>query len=679
MYRKITLPILFFIISFFSYQSIIAQHLDDSKTNKKEKSSYKGLVYGGQFKDLILPMPIINGLESEGLWGNENVVPRDKDNGIEDNEWCYWGGNPIVGKDSNYHIAICRWKENTGHNGWFEAEVAHCVADNPFGPYNITKQIVEKGHNPEVMRMQDGTFVLHIMDNRVFKADKMEGPWKLMGKMKLDVRGLRESNHFGSNLTSEFRPDGSIIVMKKDGDITLSEKDILGPYKMMSINNYTRSTGYPEDPVIWRSRHQYHAIYNHAQDRKSGYMRSIDGVHWKNEEGLPYDASTTFYTDGSKNTWYKFERPKVLQDKYGRATHLSLAVMDVAKRDEKPNDNHSSKNMIMPLVVEKNIFILNDKPITKSTKKITLKIEAEVGFNPQTDLDISSLRFGSDQVVNYGEGCNAVKTEKSGKDLVITFKGDNGINHRDFDFKLIGETTKGELVYGYAVLPGRSVKEASLIALPFNIEFENGTKVLKGAVENCGLSVSKSCKAEVREYSEKGMRILETITVNSVQPYQKKSISVSLQDSDVDNCYYEVVIRGDYHYDEYWQKTDEISSNVEFFGNWKAIDNENAFLKKEMATETLGDAVEFSFKGTRVKVYGQLGRKFGSYKVYIDGEYIETIRCNYGQVNHSPIYQSVVLENSWHTLRLEKTETEYNGRVTIDAFAVESPMQNSKR
>jgi hypothetical protein len=94
-------------------------------------------VRGGQFKDLILPMPIIDGLESEGIWGNENVVPRDRDNGIEDNEWCYWGGNPILGKDGNYHIAVCRWPEHTGHHGWFESEVAHCVAENPFGPFTV--------------------------------------------------------------------------------------------------------------------------------------------------------------------------------------------------------------------------------------------------------------------------------------------------------------------------------------------------------------------------------------------------------------------------------------------------------------------------------------------------------------------------------------------------------------
>lgn len=53
-------------------------------------------------------MPIHKELTSEGIWGNEKVKPRDKDNGIEDNEWCYWGGNPILGKDGKYHMAVYR-------------------------------------------------------------------------------------------------------------------------------------------------------------------------------------------------------------------------------------------------------------------------------------------------------------------------------------------------------------------------------------------------------------------------------------------------------------------------------------------------------------------------------------------------------------------------------------------
>ena len=39
----------------------------------------KELVRGGQFKDLILPVPIVDGLESEAIWGCDKVLPRDTD------------------------------------------------------------------------------------------------------------------------------------------------------------------------------------------------------------------------------------------------------------------------------------------------------------------------------------------------------------------------------------------------------------------------------------------------------------------------------------------------------------------------------------------------------------------------------------------------------------------------
>ena len=41
--------------------------------------------------------------------------------------------------------------------------------------------------------------------------------------------------------------------MKKNGDVAVSRDGILGPFRMVSIENYARSTGYPEDPVVWRS------------------------------------------------------------------------------------------------------------------------------------------------------------------------------------------------------------------------------------------------------------------------------------------------------------------------------------------------------------------------------------------------------------------------------------------
>ena len=44
----------------------------------------KSFARGGQFKDLILPVPIFDDLETDGIWGDPNVLPRDKQSGIED-------------------------------------------------------------------------------------------------------------------------------------------------------------------------------------------------------------------------------------------------------------------------------------------------------------------------------------------------------------------------------------------------------------------------------------------------------------------------------------------------------------------------------------------------------------------------------------------------------------------
>ena len=80
---------------------------------------WDNLVYGGRFMDRILPAPIYKGLETE-TWGTDAVRPRDIHNGIEDLEWSYWGGRPILGPDKKYHMFVARWREDNprGHAGW---------------------------------------------------------------------------------------------------------------------------------------------------------------------------------------------------------------------------------------------------------------------------------------------------------------------------------------------------------------------------------------------------------------------------------------------------------------------------------------------------------------------------------------------------------------------------------
>ena len=93
--------------------------------------------------------------------------------------------------------------------------------------------------------------------------------------------------------------------------------------------------------------------------------------------------------------WYKIERPKVIQDKYGRATHMNFAVIDVTKDEDRANDNHSSKNVVVPLALSRRLEILNSETINSSTNEIRVKIYADEDFNPQTDIDLASLKFGA--------------------------------------------------------------------------------------------------------------------------------------------------------------------------------------------------------------------------------------------------------------------------------------------
>ena len=63
------------------------------------------------------------------------------------------------------------------------------------------------------------------------------------------------------------------------------------------------------------------------------------------------------------------------------------------------------------------------------------------------------------------KGCKVLSTKNEGKDLVVTFdaKG-NGITAEEFAPKLLGKTTSGKLLFGYARLPWVSYNDPILSA-----------------------------------------------------------------------------------------------------------------------------------------------------------------------------------------------------------------------
>ncbi|MHC4120227.1 MAG: glycoside hydrolase family protein [Planctomycetota bacterium] len=504
---------------------VLATNANAQSVQRQRPEQWNDLVFGGRFMDRFLPMPLQGRLTGE-TWGADNVVPRYIDNGLEDNEWSYWGGNAILGDDGKYHLYVCRWREDSqrGHMEWHRSIVVHAVADKSTGPYEV-KDTIGPGHNPEVFQLRDGRYVVYVMGG-YYIADDLNGP-RQSGKFEFDKRDRRIIEGL-SNLTFARREDGSFLMVCRGGGVWFSENGIT-PYNQVTDERvYPAVEGRFEDPVVWRTNVQYHLIVNDWLGRIAYYLRSKDGINWKVEPGEAYLPGIAVYEDGTKVDWFKYERIKVLQDKYGRATQAHFAVIDVLKHSDKGSDNHSSKHICIPLTVGRLLTILDEKEITADTKTIRVKITAEDGFDPHTDIDIDSLRFGASEQVNFGRGCNVLKTQRSGDDLIVTFDGKgNGITDKNFAAKLLGKTATGKLLFGYARLPWLNYIEPALSArMPRIVAKERGFDITV-EVQNFGQVASEPTELGIVKKANGREVELVAGTVPALKPFEKTNVTLT--------------------------------------------------------------------------------------------------------------------------------------------------------
>ena len=508
-------------------------------TERERPAEWKQLVKGARFMDRFLPMK--GNVLSSDTWGADCVLPRYVDNGIEDGIWSYWGGNIRKGEDGKYHLFVCGWLEYSpkGHMEWPNSYVFHTVSDNLTGPFKPVR-IIGKGHNPEMFRAKDGRYVVYVIDGR-YVSDDLNGKWEY-GKFDFNARDRRIIEGL-SNLSFAQREDSSYVMVCRGGGIWVS-RDGLSEYNQLTDKRvYPDVDGRFEDPVIWRDHIQYHLIVNDWLGRIAFYLRSKDGVNWVVDPGEAYMPGIAVHADGQPEDWFKYERLKVYQDEYGRAIQANFAVIDTLKNEYKPFDHHSSKNISIPLNPGLLLTILDEKPITSGTKTIRVKIQAEEGFNPQTDIDVNSLRFGASEEVNYGRGCQVLTTENAGKDLIVTFNGKgNGITKDEFAPKLIGKYKDGRMLYGYARLPYIDYIEPILSArAPI---FTKSGKGLECTVEvqNFGQVESKKALVEVG-YKKEGKTIkVASGMVPALKPYEKTDILLSAKDRFEEGKEYDLIV-----------------------------------------------------------------------------------------------------------------------------------------
>lgn len=508
---------------------------------------------GGQFMDRILPMEGSQAsAPAKTVWGAAPVQGRFLDNGLEPvtlesgiPEFSFWGGNVMQDADGVYHLYVAAWDAVAqSHRYWSNSDIYHAVSSKLSGPYALTSDyLVGVGHNPTVFQAKDGTYVLYaLIKNRAayrYRSSSLVGGWGEIEEMPTDLRGRAlstGSTNSYSNWDFVQRSDGSVYCMDRGGAMWVSEDGLSAFEEVYDRSAYPGGyQRYYEDAVVWRDEFQYHMIVNHWNDKIAYYSRSRDGFHWVSEEGTAYDPSVAVHPDGTKEGWTKFERPRVFQDRYGRAVSLNMAVIDVEKNQDLAGDSHSSKNIFMPLNPGLRMEVLNGEKISESTPVIKVIIYKEDGFSPSSDLDISSLRFGNYSTVNRGGGskCLSSETDAAGN-LVLAFSGaGTGLTEDEFAPKLLGKYADdytpcfpnagaGSFCYGYAKLRYVDYEPAFLSpALP---EIGKDGRPVSIELKNYGLKASDA--GTVIEVLDENGKKIAAGKASSVLPYKTAVIGL---------------------------------------------------------------------------------------------------------------------------------------------------------
>lgn len=332
--------------------------------------------------DYFLPTPIVGTLTTNA-WGTPGILPRDPSNGLEDSSlkdlplattpsdaakrWYYWDGQIIKSRENGrYYLFGSRWDQARGHRGWGGSSAVYAVSDHLFGPYedkgfiwpDVVNGIPGKGHNVTALVLPDGRYAVLISETRpgsIYISRSLDGPWELQGQLSFTTNEFSgDIRRLASNMSIMVRPDGNFEIVQRSGLILISTNGVMGPYTVQGRSVYPKTIGGQpvrnlEDPVIWFSGGLYHIVVNSWSARKAYHLTSVDGIHDWQLRGLAYDptADIVRYPDGTVNHWEKLERPGVYLEN-GHVVAMTLAAIDISKEQNKGNEPHGSKIIVIP-------------------------------------------------------------------------------------------------------------------------------------------------------------------------------------------------------------------------------------------------------------------------------------------------------------------------------------------
>ncbi|MBO9673112.1 MAG: glycoside hydrolase family protein [Sphingobacteriaceae bacterium] len=332
------------------------------------------------------------------------MLPAPVNGGFSMDNYWVWDPSVIKGEDGLYHMFASRWSKDYGFGNWVtNSQVVRAVSTVPEGPYRFEEVVLQaRGrdyfdgcttHNPRIIKVKD-YYVLYYFGNRYADADpkpgedvwangvahhawmnkrigmawskSVYGPWIRSDQPLLLPRPGQWDASITSNPSPVVLPDGKIYLLYKSSPKDWNPPLLLGAAVADSFKGqYKRLTDKPifefhksnkpdsdvEDPFVWWEKDHYELIMKDRSGSICGeegggiHARSKNGKEWTLAKEVKAYSRIIKWADGTTTKQGNFERPFLLFDEHGIATHLFAAT----GAGSRPYALDRSWNMVIPL------------------------------------------------------------------------------------------------------------------------------------------------------------------------------------------------------------------------------------------------------------------------------------------------------------------------------------------
>lgn len=279
----------------------------------------------------------------------ERLKPLKIDSGFRMEGYYIWCGS-VIKVDNKYHMFASRWPEKEGFPDGYRchSEIVRAVSDDPCGPFTFCETVIsgrkgnwwdaQMAHNPTIHKIGD-KFVLFYTGSQSINpstraigyayANKIDGHWS---RSDTSIELVEDCN----NPAVFVKPDHSIILVFRYADLKIgiaTSNTFDGHYKIQ--NHDIMPHIQLEDPYLYYNGKSYEIVLEDNAGKLTGHIRyggsiiSKNGIdNWTINPTSPVCYTHTLsYEDNSTILVERRERPQLIINQQGKATHLYTAVL----------------------------------------------------------------------------------------------------------------------------------------------------------------------------------------------------------------------------------------------------------------------------------------------------------------------------------------------------------------